>query len=360
MSSGKQIASKKEKVHVDWRELKAKKRKWREEIVLKELEKKEENEIEVSRKKMKAVERSSTKIGRQYTISIALPGSILDNAQSQELRTYLVGQIARAAVIFKVNEIIVFDESGMMTKSATMSQKTQSTVQMVHILQYLECPQYLRKTLFPRHNHLQYAGLLNPLDCPHHMRKDDEMEFREGVVLEKAVKPGRGSYVDVGLIKEVEIDKELVPGIRVTVQLLDRIVKAGKMRQGKAVSPSMPSTHAGLYWGYEVRMASCLGDVFKDSPYEGGYDLTVGTSERGKSVDNFQMPHFRHLLIVFGGLNGLEASLDADPDLNVTDPCQLFNHYLNTCPEQGSRTIRTEEAILITLSAIRTKMAASN
>lgn len=31
--------------------------------------------------------------GRPYTVSIALPGSILDNAQSPELRTYLAGQV---------------------------------------------------------------------------------------------------------------------------------------------------------------------------------------------------------------------------------------------------------------------------
>ena len=46
--------------------------------------------------------------------------------------------------------------------------------------------------------------------------------------------------------------------------------------------------------------------------------------------------------MVFGGLNGLEASLDADPDLDAKEPSELFDHYLNTCPGQGSRTIRTE------------------
>lgn len=40
-----------------------------------------------------------------YTLSIAVPGSILDNAQSQELRTYLAGQIARAASIYCVDEV---------------------------------------------------------------------------------------------------------------------------------------------------------------------------------------------------------------------------------------------------------------
>lgn len=51
---------------------------------------------------------------------------------------------------------------------------------------------------------------------------------------------------------------------------------------------------------------------------------------------------FRHLLVVFGGVQGLEASVDADQNLDLTDPSVLFDLYLNTCPDQGSRTIRTE------------------
>jgi len=33
-------------------------------------------------------------------------------------------------------------------------------VQMARILQYLECPQYLRKSFFPQHKDLEYAGQL--------------------------------------------------------------------------------------------------------------------------------------------------------------------------------------------------------
>lgn len=39
------------------------------------------------------------------TVSIAIPGSILDNAQSPELRAYLSGQIARSACIFQIDEV---------------------------------------------------------------------------------------------------------------------------------------------------------------------------------------------------------------------------------------------------------------
>ena len=66
---------------------------------------------------------------------------------------------------------------------------------------------------------------------------------------------------------------------------------------------------------------------------------------------------FKHLLIVFGGVKGLEVALKQDQDLSeIDDPSILFDVYLNTCPKQGSRTIRTEEAILVSLAALRPKI----
>lgn len=43
-------------------------------------------------------------------MTIVIPASIVDNAQSMELKTYLVGQIAKAATIFCVNEIVVLSD----------------------------------------------------------------------------------------------------------------------------------------------------------------------------------------------------------------------------------------------------------
>lgn len=53
---------------------------------------------------------------RPFTLAVAIPGSILTNAQSLELRTYLAGQIARSCGIFRVDEIVVFDEYARLTK----------------------------------------------------------------------------------------------------------------------------------------------------------------------------------------------------------------------------------------------------
>lgn len=66
-------------------------------------------------------------------------------------------------------------------------------------------------------------------------------------------------------------------------------------------------------------------------------------------------PLLRHLLIVFGGVMGLEEAVDADETLQLSgkDVQYLFDMWVNTCPAQGSRTIRTEEAIPITMAALR-------
>uniref|UniRef100_A0A7N6ARM8 28S rRNA (uridine-N(3))-methyltransferase n=1 Tax=Anabas testudineus TaxID=64144 RepID=A0A7N6ARM8_ANATE len=301
---------------------------------------------------------------RAYTVSVALPGSVLDNAQSTELRTYLAGQIARACVVFCVDEIIVFDEQGEDVKSVEgefkgVGKKGHACIQLARILQYLECPQYLRKCFFPKHQDLQYAGLLNPLDSPHHMRIDEESEYREGIVLDRPTKQGKGSLVNCGMRKDIRIDKQLQSGLRVTVQLNKTQNQDSKVYQGIVVAPHVPRTEGGLYWGYSVRLASCLSAVFTESQYKEGYDLTIGTSERGSNIDQTTLSPFKHLLVVFGGVQGLEASVDADQNLDVTDPSVLFDLYLNTCPDQGSRTIRTEEAILISMAAMRQKIKAA-
>lgn len=92
-------------------------------------------------------------------------------------------------------------------------------MQMARILQYLECPQYLRKSFFPQHDDLRYAGVLNPLDSPHHMKADETPKYREGVIVNAQIKEGRNSYALAGILKNVEIDRVLMPGMRVTIQM---------------------------------------------------------------------------------------------------------------------------------------------
>lgn len=85
--------------------------------------------------------------GRKYTVSIALPGSIVDNAQSPELQAYLTSQLARAAAIFNIDEVVVFNESskshgaGTAESAKAMARGWDPNHYLARLLQYQETPQ---------------------------------------------------------------------------------------------------------------------------------------------------------------------------------------------------------------------------
>lgn len=289
--------------------------------------------------------------GRDHTISIALPASIIANAQSFELRSYLVGQIARALTIFNVDEVVIYEDQSSLPKGE--DGVSQALSFFVRNLQYLETPQYLRRSLFQIHKDLKFAGLQNPLDAPHHMRMDEWSPYREGSVA--SVSKDGGCWVNCGLQHDVWIAQEVEKNVRLTVKINRESWDAGEAITGKPVSPEDPRTKKGLYWGYKTRVAASLKEALEGSSYDEGYDLMVGTSERGQVVDHeFKLPKFKHLLLVFGGLGGLEEVLEDDIcQMAVRDPSKLFGTYVNACVNQGSRTIRSEEALLVTLSLLR-------
>jgi hypothetical protein len=87
--------------------------------------------------------------GSQATLSIALPGSILLNAQNEELKAVLASQIARAAAIFGVSEIVIFKEDpplaavshGQKGKYRKVDDDLDENAYLAKILEYLETPQ---------------------------------------------------------------------------------------------------------------------------------------------------------------------------------------------------------------------------
>ncbi|KAK2969452.1 hypothetical protein RJ640_011349 [Escallonia rubra] len=313
---------------------------------------KEDDKKKSKKKKKREKEQNGVQLKERPTISIALPGSVIDNTQSFELATRLAGQIARAATIFRIDEIVVFDNSvddSSVTMADNSDENESGSAFLIRILRYLETPQYLRKSLFPRHNSLRCVGLLPPLDAPHHLRKHEWASYREGVTLKEHAPNSAGTLVDVGLSKNVVIDQVLEPGRRVTVAMGTNRQLDDQPRQ--VVSSSKPREEVGMYWGYNVRYAANISSVFQCCPYTDGYDHLIGTSEHGLFVksSDLTLPSFRHLLIAFGGLAGLEECIEEDRIMKGKNPCEIFDSYLNTCPNQGSRTIRTEEALFISL-----------
>ena len=176
---------------------------------------------------------------------------------------------------------------------------------------------------------MKYAGLLNPLDTPHHLRQSEFSQYREGVILDRPAsqKKGKGSWVNCGIDKDVRVDLNAPAGQRVTglvhmpqmlflgaasmnsilVKFDDEQREDGKYLTGKLIMPDQVREETGTYWGYSLRLAKSLGKIFEDVPeHWGEYDMTIGTSERGKNIDNVPFKPFKHALVVFGGVKGLE------------------------------------------------------
>jgi len=294
---------------------------------------------------------TNSKKKRGFTLSIVVPSSVVQNAQSQELKAYLVCQIARAAAIFCVDEIIILaDEKNLQEKGSV-------TEFFAINLQYLETPQYLRKALFPVCPELRLSGLMNPLEAPHHLRANEWFEFREGVVIKRPSKETNGSWVNIGLMKDCQIDVKLPENTRVTVRLHEADFISDKFYNGTAVSPEEVRNKHDLYWGYTVRAAYSMDEVFSQGPYQEGYDLKIGVNEPLADLNEYdfaQYTGFKHGLVFFGGIEGIEGVVDQDEYSRITpdETKKMFDVYLNTSINKGSRRVRTEEALLISLAAL--------
>ncbi|KAI9499244.1 putative RNA methyltransferase-domain-containing protein [Zychaea mexicana] len=287
---------------------------------------------------------------RKYTITVAIPASVVDSAPTLEMKTILAGQIARSLVIFNVDEVVIYDD-----KKKWADSKINPNLFLARVLQYMETPQYLRKALVPFHPDLKFAGLLPPLETPHHPNLQQAMRYREGVTLNKE---GTGTLVDIGMYRRARLEKLIQPGVRVTVELPEPLA-AADTRKGqkpinvKAVSPKAPREKAGHYWGYHIRLASSFSRVITESPYEGGYDFTVGISDRDArdmfddGVTN-EVKSFKHLLFAFGGPSGdLQEAVEADEDLKCAgeDTAELFDLFVDPSARAGTRSVRLEARI---------------
>ena len=311
---------------------------------------------------------------RTTTLSIALPGSIIANAKSHDQKTYLAGSLARAFAVFCVDEVIIFEDQP--SHNAHHDQQAQrnrhrSTADnedsegytalsspshfLAHLLSFLETPPHLRKVLFPMHPNLRTAGTLPSLDMPHHLRSNEWCPYREGVTTRS---DKRATSVDVGLGDDYLLpDVQIPPNTRVTL----RLPEDSNAVEAEAVAPATPREEGGFYWGYTIRRANSLSTVFTECPYDSGYDISFGTSERGtpiSEIDTEAVPRYKHMLLVFGGVAGLETAAKNDAELQekgigAGSVGELFDYWVNLVPGQGSRTIRTEEAVWCGLMGLR-------
>jgi predicted SPOUT superfamily RNA methylase MTH1 len=271
---------------------------------------------------------------RRSRLSVAVPASLVSEYANLRDKTEVMGRLARSTAIFRAEEIVIYpdqpDESALIKL----------------ILGYVETPQYLRKYLYKVRPELQYAGTLQPLRTPHHQLEAHAAnlrvgEFREGVLFDQ-----QGvNVVDIGVEKPIRfVSKSPSRGSRVTV----RVIEAGpEPRCEMARRAEIPA-----YWGYEIQASKKpLGELASG----GYYDLTIATSRTGSPIASEEerlrskLAEARNVLVAFGSPRvGIQEMLKHEH----RDVADCFQFNLNTIPEQGTETVRTEEAVHATLAVL--------
>ncbi|MGA2680647.1 MAG: RNA methyltransferase [Candidatus Bathyarchaeia archaeon] len=271
-------------------------------------------------------------------LSIAIPASAISDTPHLREKTAKVGLIGRAAAIFRVNQIIVYPDNPKANQARDLEF-------IVLLLNYLETPQYLRKSLFKLEPRLQFAGILPPLRTPHHPVSGKARDlkagmYREGLVLSKAKE---GLLVDIGVGQPgILRETQHAVGDRLTLQ----VVNVSERIDVQTVDRD----DIEAYWGFRIRLEN---KPFGQLVSNGGFDLTIATARLGINFKQVgeriyeKWNRSQHILIAFGApTRGLHEIVKEEGTRLET----IVDFVVNTIPAQGTATVRTEEALLASLA----------
>ena len=263
-------------------------------------------------------------------LSIFIPNSFLSESKDLKIRTYKVGILGRALAIFQADNVVIYNDDHVKNEDGEMDGEF-----IAEILNYMNTPQYLRKQAFPIRPELKHVGILPPLRTPHHPvnSQPDVGDYRQGFTVKRNKK---GTYVDIGMDK-LAFCKEQLSVKRIFDFKITKIAKKEVI-----VTPDKPDD---VYWGYNVISST---KSLKNSLKLIKPNLVVETTRYGDYINSIfdelkpKLDESKSIAILFGGPY---SSIQED----VSNPnWDLFK--INTLPGQGTETVRSEEAVVATLS----------
>ena len=271
---------------------------------------------------------------------ITIPDSSLSDEQTKRDKSIKIAQFARACSIFKVKRIYIYHDSlSHFEKDDPHLLKT--------ILRYLDTPQYLRKILFPMMHQLQYAGILHPIKAPHHRVVDDIKKIKAGDIRTGVVVKVKGQlFVEVGLGSLVPFMGDGFEGKKVNVRFTESYPN---LKSVQAIEEDIFD-----YWGYEVKEVPSISKLLTSVEKT---DIII-TSRKGRHFKNIEAQLAEHaksvqnILVAFGspkyGLHEILAKEGAS--------IKPYQYVVNMFPNQGTETVRLEEAVLGALAILNSAL----
>jgi len=273
---------------------------------------------------------------RKVMSYVLLPATFLREIPHLREKTLRASMIARALAIFRIDHVIIYKDVN--------DEKWRDDAKLFKLLlEYFKTPPYLKRFLFKRLKELKYVGVAPPLKAPSHPEHalDFSSDFRLALILKK----GKEILAEAGLPHVVKVkNKEKVH---------DKDLVILQIRQSEddfvgEVVDSVPH-----YWDYDVSIENDLPSLIKK--YHKLDNLIISTSRYGEDIRDIieklrvSLNKSSSVMIIFGspkeGLKeifnrfGLDINHDSD-------------YVINFIPLQGVKTVRTEEALMSTLSII--------
>ncbi len=274
-------------------------------------------------------------------LEVAIPDTSLVDCSDLRQKTVKVGSLGRAMAVFRVDVVTVYE-----TGRVPSSQKKDVNL-LVRLLEYMDTPQYLRKKIFPISPSLKYAGLLPPLRTLSHPLISTPEDLTEGMY--RWGIQVRDGQVDIGaeqLIAHPEPVSErestlfriasTKPRIRLEVANRDEVQE---------------------YWGFRVARTSNLVERLR----EASESTRVVFSRKAPSYASLEeeikstVGNTKSVLAVFGGPKRGVSELLPDEKNELK---KHVDFWVNTIPDQGTETVRLEEAILVSLGLLNKSVGA--
>jgi methyltransferase len=267
---------------------------------------------------------------------ITIPDSSLSDEQTKRDKSIKIAQFARACSIFRIKRIYIYHDSlSHFEKDDPHLLKT--------ILRYLDTPQYLRKILFPMMHQLQYAGILHPIKAPHHRVVEDIKKIKAGDIRTGVVVKVKGQlFVEVGLGSLVPFLGEGFEGKKVNVRFTESYPN---LKAVQAVEEDLFD-----YWGYEVKEVPSISKLLTSVEKT---DIII-TSRKGRHFKNIEAKLAEHTTSVQNILVAFGSPKHGLHDILTKEGASIkpYEYVVNMFPNQGTETVRLEEAVLGTLAIL--------
>jgi len=266
---------------------------------------------------------------------LGLDDTALRDCSDLREKTIRIGRMGRSFAIFRVEHIFVY-ATGMLPAN----QKHDSAL-LLKLLRFMDTPQYLRRRVFPHSPTLKFAGLLPPLRTRSHPLSADHSDLSVGDVRWGAqAKPGK---IDLGLNELVDYPHRL----QGKKPALFQVVKAAPRPRLEVVERD----EIEEYYGFEAEKVDSLATLLKDSVGVTRIALSRHAPPYSKLEGEIRstVAGTKSLLAIFGGpRHGVSELLSKEKDSLK----EHIDFWINTVPQQGTETVRLEEAILTSLALL--------